>query len=467
MSFFIFNTLTRKKEEFRPISPKNVIMYVCGLTPYDHMHVGHIRTYIAFDVLKRYLIFKGYNVFHIQNITDIDDKILKRAKETNEHPLALAKRFHDEALELMKKLNILPANVYPKVSENISNIISLINKLIEKGYAYETQSGVYFEVAKFKEYGKLSRQSIEEVRAGYRIEIDETKKNPEDFALWKKSKGEILEFDSPWGKGRPGWHIECSAMAGKYATTLDIHGGAIDLIFPHHENEIAQSEAATGKEFVRFWVHTGFLTVKGEKMSKSLGNFITVKDLFKKYNTNTIRLFFLSSHYRSSIDFDEERLEQARKNVEKIFNFYERILELMSESLEDAKEDKIQEIISYFNSFYSSLDDDLDTPSALAHLFSLINFINPLLEKRSLNIQNLFYIKSEFEKIFFIFGLEPQKKQISNLEEKLINIILEIREQARMQKNFELADNIRKKINSLGLTIEDFGEKSKFKFKID
>ncbi|MDD5337574.1 MAG: cysteine--tRNA ligase, partial [Candidatus ainarchaeum sp.] len=282
----LYNTMTKKMEVFEPLSGKKVNLYVCGLTPYDHTHLGHARTYVAFDMLKRYFTQGGYDVFHIQNVTDVDDKILKRAAERKISPRELAESFNSEAMELFKKLNILEANAYPKVTEHIPEIIALVQKLLDSGYAYETETGIYFEVRKFPDYGKLSGQKLGEIISGSRKEVDETKRNPEDFALWKKTKDEALEFESPWGTGRPGWHIECSAMAGKYAKTLDIHGAARDLIFPHHENEIAQSEAANGQKFVNYWLHTGFLTVNGEKMSKSLGNFVTLADVLSQHSPN-------------------------------------------------------------------------------------------------------------------------------------------------------------------------------------
>jgi cysteinyl-tRNA synthetase len=301
----LFNSLSKNLETFTPLEENKVVMYVCGLTPYDSAHIGHARTYVSFDVIKRYLIKKGYSVYHIQNITDVDDKIIKRCLETGADPTKLTTGIHDEAMELFGQLNISPADVYPKVTGHMEEIIAMVKTLLEKGHAYETDDGVYFDVLKFKDYGKLSGQDIEHMKAGVRKEVAKGKRSPLDFALWKKTQGEILEFDSPWGKGRPGWHIECSAMAKRYGKrTLDIHGGARDLIFPHHENEIAQSEAANDEKFCNYWLHTGFLTVSGEKMSKSLGNFITLKQALSSFTPNALRLFYLQAHYRSPLDYD-------------------------------------------------------------------------------------------------------------------------------------------------------------------
>ncbi|HIP89105.1 MAG TPA: cysteine--tRNA ligase, partial [Thermococcus paralvinellae] len=295
----IYNTLTKQKEEFKPLKEGEVRMYVCGPTVYDYTHLGHARTYIAFDVIRRYLEHRGYTVLMVMNFTDIDDKIIRRAQETGEDPKELAEKFLKYFLEDMKALKVKPADIYPRVTEHIQDIIKFVEKLEEKGYAYEGSDGVYFEVQKFKDYGKLSGIKLEELRKGARVEPGEGKRNPEDFALWKKAKPGEPKWDSPWGEGRPGWHIECSTMSTKYlGEQFDIHGGGNDLIFPHHENEIAQTEACTGKRWVRYWLHTGFVMVKGEKMSKSLGNFVTIRELLQRYSPEVIRFFVLQKHYR-------------------------------------------------------------------------------------------------------------------------------------------------------------------------
>lgn len=476
----IYNSFSRSFEAFKPIKDKNIVMYVCGLTPYDHVHIGHTRTYIAFDIIKRYFIKKGYKVFHIQNITDVEDKIIKRSKETGISPAKLVSAHHDEALELFDKLNIMRADVYPKVTENIDAIISLIKKLLEKKFAYETKTGIYFQVSKFSNYGRLSNQKLDEIKSGARIEVDETKKSPEDFAVWKKTKNDLIEFDSPFGKGRPGWHIECSAMAEKYAkNTLDIHGGARDLIFPHHENEIAQSEAANNKKFCNYWLHTGFLTVNGEKMSKSLGNFIKLSEVVNKFSLNAIRLFFIQTHYRSPIDYNEEQLQAAEESAERIFNS----LGLMQEASKNknsktdkdfrlATEEKLKE-------FYEKLDSDFNTPDALAVIFDLLRIINSHISGKNTDISHIKMLIEELEKILWIFGLKEGKE---NIEKKLVSIeeikdwlsshfnhkfkekknpekildeIILFRDSLRLEKKYKESDLVRDRLKAIGIILED------------
>ncbi|MEM2137889.1 MAG: cysteine--tRNA ligase, partial [Candidatus Anstonellaceae archaeon] len=314
----IYNTLSGKTEEFKPSEPKKIRMYVCGITPYDKSHLGHARTIVAFDIIRRYFLSKGYSVTYVQNVTDIDDKIIRRAHERRVSPLELSKKYAEESEQEFETLGVMKPDFSPKVSEKIPEIIELIGAIERNGFAYATSSGVYFDVLKFKKYGKLSKQNADAIKAGARIEVDEEKKNPQDFALWKFGEEEGVTFDSPWGRGRPGWHIECSAMSRSIlGDTLDIHGGARDLIFPHHENEIAQSEAATGKQFVKLWMHTGFLTVNSEKMAKSLGNFITIDDALHKYrfSPQQIRMFFALTHYRSPIDFSESAIVAAGNSL--------------------------------------------------------------------------------------------------------------------------------------------------------
>ncbi len=326
MAIRIYNTQTRQKEEFRPLREGEVRMYVCGPTVYDYTHIGHARTYIAFDVVRRYFEHKGYTVMMVMNFTDIDDKIIRRANETGENPRELAEKFLRYFLEDMGALKVKPADIYPRVTEHIGDIVNFIKKLEERGYAYEGGDGVYFEVKKFKDYGKLSGIKVEDLVKGARVEPGEGKRNPEDFALWKKAKPGEPKWESPWGEGRPGWHIECSTMSTKYlGESFDIHGGGNDLIFPHHENEIAQTEACTGHEWVRYWMHTGFLMVNGEKMSKSLGNFTTIREALKRYDPEVIRLFVLQRHYRSPLDYTEEGMEHAKNNLERLYNTLENI----------------------------------------------------------------------------------------------------------------------------------------------
>ncbi|VVC04944.1 Cysteine--tRNA ligase [Candidatus Burarchaeum australiense] len=460
-----YNSLTRKNEDFAPLHKDKVTMYVCGLTPYDHAHLGHARTYAAFDMLKRFFIQNGYNVFHIQNVTDVDDKILRRAKESGEKPLAMAEKFHSEARELFRKLHILDADVYPKVTEHIPEIISLVQKLAKEGYAYETETGVYFEVGKFKGYGKLSGQKMDEILAGSRKEVDETKRSPEDFALWKKTSGEAIEFESPWGCGRPGWHIECSAMAGKYAPALDIHGGARDLIFPHHENEIAQSEAASGKQFVKYWLHTGFLTVNGEKMSKSLGNFVTLRDVLTEHSPNAVRMFFAMAHYRSPIDYNPDQIRQAEATVERIFNFMDNVAEALEKKEKKSVKDKAleNEAKNKFRNFHHFLAQDFDVPTAITFMFSMMTSTYSHLEGESYDYAALKLIKDEMEKALYVIGLVQEKKEVGDKTKELIELLIELRDDARKRKDFEASDKIRNRLRQLGVALEDSGGKTKWK----
>ena len=371
----IRNTLTGNIEAFSPKEGKKVNMYVCGITPYDKSHLGHARTLVSFDIIRRYLRFRGFQVTYVQNVTDIDDKIIRRAHERKMAPLALSKKYNDESEKEFEALGIEKPDQSPKVSECIPEIIALIGKIIENGYAYRTESGVYFDVLKFKGYGSLSRQSVEQIRAGARIEVDEKKKNPQDFALWKIGEEPGVTFDSPWGRGRPGWHIECSAMStSRLGETLDIHGGARDLIFTHHENEIAQSEAATGKPFVRLWMHTGFLTVNGEKMAKSLGNFVTIEDALKKFAPQDIRMLFALSHYASPIDFSEEAIVSAGSSLRTL---HSAISAAKSYPLPASGSVGLHEAAHQAErKFEECMDDDFDTPNALAALFALAKKTN-------------------------------------------------------------------------------------------
>ena len=469
----IFNSFSRKTEVFEPAGGMKVLMYVCGLTPYDSAHIGHARTYVAFDTVKRFLMKRGYSVYHIQNITDVEDKIIRRCRETGADPKKLTEEIHGEALEMFDQLDILRADVYPKVTEHIGEIIELVRTLIAKGFAYETATGVYFDVSKFPDYGKLSGQDLEEIKSGSRKEVDETKDDPADFALWKKTSGEIIEFDSPWGTGRPGWHIECSAMSLKYAGgTLDIHGGARDLIFPHHENEIAQSEAATGKKFCRYWMHTGFLTVEGEKMSKSLGNFITLKQSLSQFGPNALRMFYLQAHYRSPLDYDEDALTAAGESVERIFNSLGLIREIEEGRMSAEDEAFRSESDGLVKEFHSAMEDDFDTPRALAALFSLLRSANTHVEKDAVDREQLDKVRNELEGIIRILGFRETKSGVGEKAEglrllaaeygvkesepgKIIDALVSRREEYRKNKNYQKADEIRLRLSTLGVTLED------------
>jgi cysteinyl-tRNA synthetase len=473
----VFNSLSRKTEDFTPLDGRKINMYVCGLTPYDSAHIGHARTYVSFDVIKRCLMRKGFSVFHIQNITDVDDKIIRRCRETGADPGQLTSQNHAEALELLGKMHVIAADVYPKVTEHIPDIISLIRQLIERGHAYENGSGVYFSISSFAKYGALSGQDLDEIRAGARVEVDESKQDPADFAIWKKTDGELLEFDSPWGRGRPGWHIECSAMSQRYARrTLDIHGGARDLIFPHHENEIAQSEAASGQKYCNYWLHTGFLTVGGEKMSKSLGNFITLRQALSKSTPNALRLFYLQAHYRSPLDYDDDKLQAMEESVERIFNSLGLIREIAEdgESHEDAAFRDTSDVL--IAAFDAAMDDDFNTPDAIAALFSLLRLANSHIDTGKHDRKQLKRIEKALVGMLGVLGLvEPNSgiesrkdavfallKEFSPGEtpkdaEDALDTLVRIREEARKAKDYKKSDEIRARLKELGIALEDKG----------
>ena len=449
----IHNTLSGKEEEFEPQVKNKVKMYVCGITPYDKSHLGHARTIVAFDIIRRYLLFKGYSITYVQNVTDIDDKIIRRAHERKMAPLALSKKYTEESEREFETLGIMRPDFSPKVSEKIPEIIELIAKIEKNGFAYPTSSGVYFDVLRFKKYGKLSGQSMDAIKAGARIEVDEEKKNPQDFALWKFGEEEGVTFDSPWGRGRPGWHIECSAMSRSLlGDTLDIHGGARDLVFPHHENEIAQSEAATGKPFVKLWMHTGFLTVNGEKMAKSLGNFITIDDALNKskFSPAQLRMFFALSHYRSPIDFSESAIVAAGNSLSTLHSAISSAKTYSSKgggSL--AKEANEAE-----NAFVSAMDSDFDTPNALAALFSLAKKISGECGKGSAEEKEAREAAAVLEKLLAVFNLAPSEKK-GGMDEAEIEKLVGERNAARKRKDFAKSDGIRKLLGENGIILED------------
>ncbi|MCD6373341.1 MAG: cysteine--tRNA ligase [Thermococcus sp.] len=464
MGIRVYNTLTKQKEEFKPLREGEVRMYVCGPTVYDYTHLGHARTYIAFDVIRRYFEHRGYTVLMVMNFTDIDDKIIRRANETGEDPKELAEKFLRFFLEDMKALKVKPADIYPRVTEHIDEIIEFVRKLQEKGYAYEGSDGVYFEVQKFKDYGKLSGIKLEELRKGARVEPGEGKKNPEDFALWKKAKPGEPKWESPWGEGRPGWHIECSTMSTKYlGESFDIHGGGNDLIFPHHENEIAQTEACTGHEWVKYWLHTGFLMVNGEKMSKSLGNFVTIREMLKRYDPEVIRLFVLQRHYRSPLDYTEEGMEHAKNNLQRLYNTLENIRVAMEKAeisfrWEEPEFKAYEAIRDARRKFYDAMDDDFNTAEAMKAVFEASNAVNRYLTKVERPKESILRKAMEFFKVVSeVFGIFEDyfKEQKAGEEERLIELLIEVRSQLRKERNFALADRIRAELRELGIQLED------------
>jgi cysteinyl-tRNA synthetase len=459
----LYNTITRKKEEFIPITGKNVNMYVCGITPYNHCHIGHARCYVVFDVIRRYLAFSGYNVNYVQNFTDIDDKIINSANKENIQPIKFAERYIKSYFEDMKELNVLKAIEYPKVSENISEIILFINKIIENGYAYVKEGEVFFNVPKFKEYGKLSGRNLEEQLSGARIITDEKKEHPADFTLWKPAKPGEPSWDSPWGKGRPGWHIECSAMSlDKFKTeTLDIHGGGQDLIFPHHENEIAQSESATNKPFVKYWMHNGFVTVNQEKMSKSLNNFFLIKDILKHYDSSVLRYFLLSVHYRSPLDFSEEHLKNAENGYVRFKNFLFEVKNKKTAELSASIENEFNELILEFErNFIKAMDDDFNTCESFGVLHKFCRNIMKQINENGFSEKIKNKILELFDKYAGkILGLDfSEKKQSDSKLSEVMDILLEIRKLARKNKHFEYADLIRNKLNELKIELRDTKE---------
>ena len=443
-----YNTLTNKIEEFKPIKENEVSMYICGVTPYDVCHLGHARAYVTFDVIKRHFIRSGYMVRHVQNFTDVDDKIINRSLEKQISPIDLAKTYIDDYFMQMEKLNVIKADNYPQVTKMIPQIIQFIKKLEDKGFAYNVDGDVYFSVEKFKQYGKLSKRKFEDMKIGARVEKDSKKKNPYDFILWKKTKQnepQEVSWESFWGKGRPGWHIECSVMATSLlGDTIDIHGGGQDLIFPHHENEIAQSESCTGKQFANYWLHNGFVTVNKEKMSKSLGNFFTLTDIFKQYNPRVVRYYLLTQHYRTPLDFSNENLNAAKAALQGLDEAYSRLVKEGESVLTDDNLIKIKENV------YTSLNDDFNFEKALSYLHELKNIIlnNLTQEKISLLKQTKWLFEDIIEGALGI--TIPKQQENTNLQE-----LLNKRNLARKEKNWAVADECRNKLSELGYKIID------------
>jgi len=454
----VYDTLHGEVVPFEPLDKTRVGIYVCGPTVYDSPHIGHARTYIAFDMIVRYLIHKGYRVKYVVNITDIDDKIIKRADESGVPPMDLARRFEEIFLEDMESLNLKKPDVYPRVSDHIPEIIEMIQVLIRKGYAYQVDGNVYFDVTLSPGLGKLSHQSLDELLAGARVEVDERKRNPGDFALWKSSKEGEPFWESPFGRGRPGWHIECSAMSIKYlGEQFEIHGGAMDLIFPHHENEIAQSEAFTGRSpVVKYWLHTGFLTIGGEKMSKSLGNFITIRELLEKFDANTFRLFVVSTHYRSPIDYSEKALKQASKSLNRIFDTLDNLRQgILTGKKEQEREEEKRVGAStqaIGRRFLEAMDNDFNTPKAAAEFFRLIRLGN----RASTSSVDVSVLKSVYDLIVEfggIFGLELERRHELTEEERRL---IEERNIARKNMDWEKADEIRERLKKKGIILKDY-----------
>ena len=459
----LYNTLTRQKEDFKPINSGEVGIYSCGPTVYNYFHIGNARPFIIFDTLRKYLEYKQYKVKFVQNFTDIDDKMIKRSNEEGITVKQLADKYIAEYFIDAKGLGISEATVHPKATENMDAIIGMIQALEEKGYAYEVNGDVYFETRRIKNYGKLSHQNLEDLETGARVEVDERKREPMDFALWKAQKPGEPAWDSPWGKGRPGWHIECSAMARKYlGDTIDIHSGGQDLIFPHHENEIAQSEAATGKPFAGYWLHNGFINVNNEKMSKSAGNFFTVRDIAKQFDYEVIRFFMLSAHYRSPINFSPELLEQAKNGLERIYKCMENLKHLKAGAAAGHKEPGAEradatllERLGELEKKYSeAMDDDLNTADAISVLFEMVKEINThVAGAPDTSGEVLSECIALLKKLGGVLGI-LLKEEDGELDPEIEGLVSQ-RQQARKDKNWKLADEIRDKLKEMGIILED------------
>ncbi|WP_372494188.1 cysteine--tRNA ligase [Fuchsiella alkaliacetigena] len=476
----IYNTLTRKKEEFQPIDEEQVKIYTCGPTVYDYFHIGNARAFVIPDILKRYLEYKGYQVFHIVNFTDIDDKMINRAEEEGVNIEELAERFIEAYFEDTKRLNIKKADAYPKATEHIYDIIELIEILEEEEYAYEVDGDVFFAVKQFEDYGKLSNQSLEELASGSRVDINEKKRNPLDFVLWKNSKAGEPSWDSPWGAGRPGWHTECSVMSMFYlGRKFDFHTGGVDLVFPHHENEIAQSEAVTESQVVNYWLHNGYINIDGEKMSKSLGNFFTTREIFAEYDPQVVRFFLISKHYRSPINFSDAELAVAQKGLERLKNTVQRLDNLIAGDQQELKpgssveyEELTELIETKKKKFVAAMDDDLNTALAIGSLHELAKELNTLINTSDLQLAQGLISTLEKAADFFaeageVLGLEFSGEEIKddNLVAPLIELLLKIRSEAREEQNWDLADQIRDELAELGVKIEDTAQGVEWKLE--
>ena len=461
----IYNTLTKKKEEFIPINPPNVTMYVCGPTIYDFFHIGNARSFVMSDIVRRYLEYKGYNVTFVMNITDVDDKLIKKANEENVKVEEIANKYADAFFEDIENLGIKKANIYPKATEHMNDIIDLIKSLVDKGIAYNVDGNVFYSVKHFKEYGKLSGKNVDDLISGSRIEINDEKKDPLDFSLWKKVKPDEPYWESPWGKGRPGWHVECSAMSMKHlGKTIDIHAGGTDLVFPHHENEIAQSEACCTEKFVNYWIHFGFLNLNQEKMSKSLGNFFTARDILKKYSSNAVRYLFSQTHYSGPLNFTDELLASAEKGLEKIYNLAQRIQKItpsQSSNLVDF------EIERYLFAFESSMDDNFNSPQALASIYDFIRDFNKFLNKNDQISTEVLISAKKFltSTLTDVLGIVVFSDNIINesKENELVELMIQLRTKAKLEKNYGLADEIREKLSEIGIILEDSKEGTSYK----
>lgn len=458
----IYNTLAKKKMPFVPLEEGKVKMYVCGPTTYNYIHLGNARPIVVFDTVRRYFTYLGYDVTFVSNFTDVDDKIIKRANEEGQDPVKLAAYYIDAYFEDTKALNVMPADVHPKVSEHIQQIIDFVQGLIDKGYAYALDNGdVYYSVRKFADYGQLSGRDINDLLSGARVEVDEKKKDPLDFALWKSAKPGEPYWESPWGKGRPGWHIECSAMSAQYlGDTFDIHGGGQDLIFPHHENEIAQSCALHGAPMARYWMHNGFITINQEKMSKSKGNFFMLRDILERFDPQVVRFYLLSVQYRSPLDFDDEKIEVAGRGLERLKNASEAVakaMKLAGAHEDDDAADLRAKAEKAEADFRAAMNDDFNTALAIAALFELAKDINIYLKKDQFDAKTLEMAQKVLTDLANVLGIELEASTGADddLADKLMDLIIAIRKDARANKDFQTADRIRDGLAEIGVILED------------
>ncbi len=461
----LYNTLTRSKEEFVPLEEGKVKMYVCGPTVYNYIHIGNARPFIIFDTLRRYLEYRGYDVTYVQNFTDVDDKIIKRGHEEQISPEDVANKYIDEYFVDADGLGIKRANVHPRVTDNIQQIIDFVKELEQKGYAYEVNGDVYFDTKKFEGYGKLSKQNQDDLEAGSRIEVNDQKRHPMDFVLWKSKKDGEPGWESPWGEGRPGWHIECSVMSNRYlGETIDIHAGGQDLAFPHHENEIAQSEARSGKTFSNYWVHNGYININNEKMSKSKGNFFTVRDISKAYDLEIVRFFMLSAHYRNPVNFSDEMLAQAKAGLERLYNAKEKleftINNLKESNISETEKNLENELNTYRAKFISAMEDDLNTADAVSVIFELSKFINSNIDENS-SLEFAKKCLEEFNELTSVLNI-VNKTNEDIVDEEIENLIQK-RVDAKKNKDFKLADDIRVELLEKGIILEDTRQGTKWK----
>lgn len=477
MSLKLFNTMSHQKEEFKPRDSGKVAMYTCGPTVYNYVHVGNGRMLVVFDMVRRYLMYKGYDVTFVQNFTDVDDKIIKRGLEEGVDPLVLSQKYIEEYFKDARALHVLPATVHPKATEHIPEMLEIIQGLITKGLAYEVDGDVYFAVDKFPHYGKLSGRSLEDMQAGARVDVDDRKNNPMDFALWKKAKPGEPSWKSPWGEGRPGWHIECTAMSLKYlGAGFDIHGGGGDLVFPHHENEIAQSEGyLDGKPFVRYWMHNAFLTFNQQKMSKSLGNFFTVREVLEHFSGEVVRFYLLSTHYRSPLDFDDENLRMAQKGLERL----QTSLRLANEALAknspvavkaELNEELLKAAEKARQDFEAAMDDDFNSALAYASLFELGKTMNAHLQAYPFATAGLAKAREVLLELAGVLGFDLEHPESQDVEQdeklaQIMEILLSVRLKARQKKDWEMADFIRDQLKDVGIVLEDTPQGARWTIK--